>query len=608
MDESICGKNFLIDSKSEELSNEPRHHCVVVVGCHKTHPHQFVINDPAKMPFMLATALQLVRARLYALEEGDSGTRRLESKLVVIPVTPSQVRLPLLNQAELVNGERRSSFGLLFIAQRIQSVVSPDGRVRTRDSYRAGKFRLALLGGPSGLRGLENGDIGAFSSELRTILASSLEHEKWCWIQSKACVKDGRACEMVWLWDATVDGLGNAKSSLESNYLKERYLLAVAWRFDNEKWAFELRSKQSTIKSAKKDETRPHCRRVRGSLRPALISSFTTGAMVMARNAWPTEPIPACELYAFMQPEIELWCKRLGLATTDLNAVTFMASQADNLNVIQQIARDVKQKFDDIPVIAIATFLPELAAPPSSHSALIARKSLHFLGQFARELQAKTVELVSGSVIGGIWPGLPTTASAARQMIRENKRMFVANRVADEIAQQRLLDNLEVALTGLVKIDPALSTIGWAIELEPGPLFVVRDWQTLHDLCVRLDKRDSLRSVGLNLDISHWRLAARQANNPSNEITIDKLTSHAHVRRRILHGHIAGHHPGGHFGDIRLNALNDMKEDFESWISFLEERTQDDPPYVSRHLSVEIEAVKRFDDAAKSVQCLADFL
>jgi hypothetical protein len=197
-------------------------------------------------------------------------------------------------------------------------------------------------------------------------------------------------------------------------------------------------------------------------------------------------------------------------------------------------------------------------------------------------------------------------------MLAENKRMFVANRAMDEVARGRLLGNLEEALARLNRVEERSGTVRWAVELEPGPLFIVRDWRTLRGLCIDLDRRAALGCVGVNLDIAHWRLASRQSGETANEITVEKVREEGCVLRRVLHGHIAGHHPAGHFGDVPLDSLNEPNEDFTPWIGILNERSRASgggghPPY-SGYLSVEIEATKRFDYAARSVRSLVALL
>jgi hypothetical protein len=311
----------------------------------------------------------------------------------------------------------------------------------------------------------------------------------------------------------------------------------------------------------------------------------------------------------------------------------FMADLAGDHAAIKRVGDDIAEKANAAKIreiSSLASFLPELAHAFGSMPAKLARRATVFLGRLAGELQergfgTRVIELVSGSLMSGIWPGLPSDNALARQMIEEKKRRFVANRTSDEVARGRLIDNLGWALAGLERLDKCAAPdlrqldedaapLRWVVELEPGPLFVVRDWQTLFAFCGDLANcGDTMRNVGVNLDIAHWRLASRQAADPSNEITADKVRREPVVFHRVFHGHIAGHHPGGHFGDIPLDSLNDLQKDFGPWVALLRERSalkSDDgtiPPY-SGVISVEIEATREFGFASRSVRVLEDLL
>lgn len=151
------------------------------------------------------------------------------------------------------------------------------------------------------------------------------------------------------------------------------------------------------------------------------------------------------------------------------------------------------------------------------------------------------------------------------------------------------------------------------MELEPGPLFVVRDWPTLREFCKDLASKRCSPCVGLNLDIAHWRLASRQAPKPEDEITPEKVAADPLVFRRVAHAHVAGHHPSGHFGDIPLEALNDPERDFGPWIRLLVSRAglsdqESGELKFSGYLSIELEATKHSDLLTRSVETLARLL
>jgi hypothetical protein len=195
-----------------------------------------------------------------------------------------------------------------------------------------------------------------------------------------------------------------------------------------------------------------------------------------------------------------------------------------------------------------------------------------------------------------VWPGFHT---------RHREEVYLANWLPEELdgdhdaALERLLQRLEpVALAAQSLGQPAIHL---ALELEPGPLYVLGGLSSLRRLCRRLDRTDRLARtlspvVGLNLDIPHW---AFLAGIDSQDIVADKT-----IYRRIIHGHISDH-SSGHFGDGVLGAIHDL-EAFEPWFRLLAQRHTDPPqtgyPAFSGFLCNEIEAAKDSEMVQEAVK------
>ena len=147
-----------------------------------------------------------------------------------------------------------------------------------------------------------------------------------------------------------------------------------------------------------------------------------------------------------------------------------------------------------------------------------------------------TIELVAGSRIDGLWPG---------QHAERDQPSFFASRMSQEAGFGRLLSALGKALSATGPHDG--EPLYLAIELEPGPLYLLRDWATLrrlvHEIRCAPDLEQHQHMVCVNLDVAHWRVA---------KIDPDAVLASGQVCERIVHAHLAGHHANAHFGDCPL--------------------------------------------------------
>jgi len=569
----------------EKLEPQPRNHAVLAVGCRierggdAAQALEFLINDPSTYPFLKADAAELADVRIYHESHWQDGEL---SPIKFIPVTPREVRLPLMSILQ----DQQLRRGLIDIATVIQidardprlpglaPVIDPRGEIRLVDlRWCEDKdevdplFHKRLVHLPVGVRErviqlVQEGEVPA----------------KWCWLQwGPAEIVPGEEIQSVWIWDATVPA--PLDDNVPTDQLRRKYLLAVLVE-ENSGWNRLYVSPKP--------------------LNPAMISSFRTREMPEVRRQWPSAPVPAVDLYVFMQPEVEGWLQANGQPPGPPrgpnSAMAVMAQLAEEEAVIDEWARSACKSFPpmEMPIVALTSFVPEVTSP-QEESYQRAAAAIGFLVEFARALkrqghrELRTIELVTGSRIGGIWPWRSDRYVATRMDADEacRRMLSILTRVVSRFTLRRDQDPVFLAL-----------------ELEPGPMYLLRDWRSLVELCREIGKDPMLsRFVGVNLDIAHWRLA--------RDIAPAQVWDTLEVRNRIVHAHFAGHHRCSHLGDIPPNDLN-RPEDFRPWIDLLRQIAADwrapDLPQFSGFVSLELEAAKDRNLVTESVEKLVSLI
>ncbi|MBN1346565.1 MAG: TIM barrel protein [Phycisphaerae bacterium] len=281
-----------------------------------------------------------------------------------------------------------------------------------------------------------------------------------------------------------------------------------------------------------------------------------------------------------------------------------MAAVGNCRTVQARVAHQIGQAFadKDVAVAAIATFLPEIIS--LGRTGRKARRALEFLIGLAKELQdlghpTRTVEIVGGSLIGGVWPGRLRRDGGMARGIRSllkakgRREVYAATVMSKEHALRRLLDSL------LCVVDLARSrNVQFALELEPGPLFAVGDQEAIDLICKLLasNRYAALSScLGLNLDVAHWQLA-----------NIDVPQVGVEAKMRVVHAHISDH-GRGHFGDVPICHINN-EEHFARWLGVVAEAIDvprnDQQPKWYGALSVELEACRLSEHLRESVAVL----
>jgi sugar phosphate isomerase/epimerase len=314
----------------------------------------------------------------------------------------------------------------------------------------------------------------------------------------------------------------------------------------------------------------------------------------------PQRCIPA-ELYLFMETEMREWAQIFGRWYKIWSSRELSWAWNRPVNAAQFLARLSDKESDEIierllsrfpsgqkPVVALASFLPEITRQHQEMCPNPAIQAIKRLLYFAARLRAdghpmSVIELVTGSAMQGI---------LFQKDEREKTRKYFVKRQPREQIMERLLDNLELA----VESAPLGSeSVLLALELEPGPCFLVNNWQSLQKLSERLKRRGNLsRRVGFNLDVGHWRIA---------KITPNQVNESEDIKNRLIHAHLSAHHRCAHFGDAPL-ASDQMTPDgngddelipwFHLLRSIYEGNGNPDAESLpfSGHISIELEATR----------------
>jgi sugar phosphate isomerase/epimerase len=511
---------------------KPRPHAILIVGAHCGHDYEFLANDPGLFPFLRIGVTDMMEVRNYEL--GKPLTRdNLVKRLLCIPVTPRDVKLPLLDCLPPAD-EPLNRIGLFRIAEDVR---------QSGELYPPGDAHLATVLGE--FRLLQCGNAGVNSEGVFDFLpadaAKALQvvlkawPPRWLWVQYRPG-SPAAACSTIHVWDAEQPPAGIGQN-LPATAAIAQYLRALLVKEHGGDWLCHRQNRPapSPGKGHQDSDPVPDFGTQRGALQASLLSSFTTRSTRAARKSWP-RPHPPCDLYMFMQTDIDAIPRKTGRDSP--TAVEAMAGWAGSRRMIGRLSEMVIEQFSGIPLVSIATFIPEVG---SSRDWKTASKAIQFLVKFARRLIAagqhiRVIELVAGSCIDGIWPG-------RRPDDAVDDLRFIANRMDDAEARNRLLRTLRHAVrkTGLHR----KRDVHLALELEPGPLYNLRDRDTLRTLCARLAADGELSGVvGINMDISHYKLA---------KVPIADVWRDLAIRNRIVHSHISGHHRTGHLGDLPLS-------------------------------------------------------
>lgn len=326
-------------------------------------------------------------------------------------------------------------------------------------------------------------------------------------------------------------------------------------------------------------------------MKASLITSFSVLGFEDALANWPQD-LPYAELYAFFRNDFRVFCKNIKSIQKILHEhvetesalclMSRLGSSDGNDPAIGDLAKYIYEIFSEkkISVIGLATFLPGLSDGINSTP----WQALRFILKLTVELKKigcniKVIELVGGGVAHSGFSDL---------RLKDDKSTAVVMLDTDEF----VISNLLTTLTQICELDEfKAAAVKFAIELEPGPFYAIRDVKTLLLFKKILQEKHSqlIGLVGLNLDIAHWNLAGI-----STEFYGDTFKS------LIFHSH-ASDHGIGHFGDAALGSINQPTTWLHPWLKVLSNL---ESTCYSGFCSVEIEAAKNVKQVHNSCELL----
>ena len=596
-------------------------HAVLVVGCHNgRNAKDFLINDPSCLPFMYASAAELADACPYE-QRTNAGVRaapdqnppKLSTPQWVV-VTPSAVTMPLEWWDEAHEGVSRSHMrpGLLHYADALQAHEGRgmpsrqgEGEVSQGAVHHAefrGEFRLVTIEDLKNLiddrrvhklrKSLDGKDIPVHVvKELLRLLEpqmakpDGLKDNHWCWLQFMPGDDD-----FGFLWNAQDAPLG--VETYETVERAKDFLLAALHMGVNKAPFNEGLRHQDWGRTT--TPLRP--------LKPSLLSSFSCSGLNASINSLRGGDAPsssdrrAIDLYAFMQDEIDILVDiankhRIPLPPgSKLNAYELCALFADRQPAIDDLAKaidDMTRTFG-VTLAGIASFVPEISAQTHRKQP---EASLICLIKLCAALRARghdelgVVQMVVGSQVNGIWPAVHNTRGST---------LYVANRLP-------FVETIEYLLkAGILRrlADCASEVnVNLALELEPGPLYNLRDILSIRKINEKLRRcRRVYDRVGFNLDVAHFILAG---------IAPEDLRS---IRRHIFHAHIS-HHSSAHWCDLGLQGADKAAlKKLRAWIDFLGRLHNDPACRYDGVLTLELEACANARTVQESFQKLLELV
>jgi sugar phosphate isomerase/epimerase len=605
---SIFDSNGLTKYLGTIDNSGDRSHVILVVGCSTRDPRpdfwaaelaekdapilvptQYTFQDPAHLPFMRATAHQLLLSGCYA-QSPSFETKSLESLLLgwFLPVTPRCVKMPLLPETIGV----RAGIKALSAALREQNITLGSISLHSLELVnRPPRFRLIPVRQNALMAQLlqMNGENGGEESQTRLefLCEQLIPHdlEMWCWLELGATT--------IILWDAGVEVSKKEFDELEGDYLSaidrkdkltseksgerarsliNRLLLAVAV------WKDGKRTVRSYLRSPPSRTQGPKVIRLRGHLKPAFVTSFDTAKDIdLSAIGTGSECI---EWYFLMQSAAErillTRSQKFGLALQKLrhrirpqredlliprmriSALELMARSHNDEKLMKRTALSLMKYQREI--VALATYLPSLCRGTRSadqwrlNPALLATKFVigvaKAIKEFGKISKPIVVEVVGGGLV------LPPTFD-------EITGEYNAACIAPHIARGNLINCSRALLDDAAAADALL-----AFEYEPSLLCALGSLGRVTDFCedlkslARADER--WNRVGMNLDIAHWAFLG--GHKP---FRIPKV-----VRERFFHAHVSAH-SNGHLADSPLesgagvDALR-RPEEFMAWFMLLE--------------------------------------
>ena len=336
---------------------------------------------------------------------------------------------------------------------------------------------------------------------------------------------------------------------------------------------------------------------VRNSLAPAIVSSCTMGTPDTVIKAIP-DNARFIEYYACMHDDLDLFFSHLSRPRSALRVFAESAGGDDEEGEANAAAfsQALRREFRGRDIIALASFIPEIMPPGALSPKAVA--ALKFLVMTAAKLKIAdrsfVVEFVGGSRTRGLTKRVRRIKHG--EGIWEDDRYRVGVLSSSELRSsiQDLIKRLEP-----VAVEAEERGILLALELEPGPFFLINSASALDLFCQELNSGSAQswkNAIGLNLDVAHWAFLSKHPMPDSPKLDLSWLEKREYVLNRIVHAHISDQSIG-HLGDLHLTAVH-QDADFAPWLELIARRAARKPdvdhgvlPF-SGFISIEHEACK----------------
>ena len=560
-------------------------HMIILIGYEK-HGENIVCNDPAFNPFVTMHVSALISNACYQVPSAKMkfklGERLVEP--VIIPITASQVRLPLLGSQYPAQTGKIVREGLFHILSFFEPEDHFNGRAGSIfPKFLSSGFILTQIANLIDRRiskmpyeGIDDEVLTALSEQGVFLLKRGWPEQQWLWVQTGA--------EFILLWNAEEDPALWDDTRL--NY--KEFLVSVGAKANGNNgftWSDgEAKGRPSNSDPGHGKVATEIVLQESECVSPGVITSFSSEGISGANDCLGNRMKNlALQPYCFMVNDsrtfmgsflplklgtlrdlffdgdkggfrsLNLWGFKPRLEQTS-NVCRWLASKSKSLRYARQVARRIHTVTKDSRgCCAISTYLPGITSDDKEKYDE-ALKATHCILRIAEaynkisENKIRVVEMVGGNLI---------SKQKLISLPRADKtgQFAAASVLCKEEATRRILDALEK----LVKDIP--DDISIALELEPGPLAIVSGWDDFVRVAKDIKARHTLKNrVGFNCNVANWSLGDISLQDINNDLhkTSPQVAAH------ILHAHVSDFGKG-HLGDLDPMAVND-KTFFIAWL------------------------------------------
>jgi sugar phosphate isomerase/epimerase len=599
--------------KTDDFASQTNFHVVVVFGSN-AHDGDFLIADPATVPFLKVSVEDLINYRSY-----DDKVFNLMPYLTVQPVTPCEVTLPLLRDTPVDQGLGLIDFLNLENSRVIRSLSEgfdpPAGYTQDFDASRLAEAQRQvapptdwhyLLVSKETIGGVFD-SIQANPESLSTdsfeAIKDLLDKYPTCfyWVQWKKL--DLKGDELILIWNAESKRSEVSKHDLygvlhfeDGRMSKPHFLRSLTDEIRSTGFvehrtspgALGVGGKPTIDRKKVSIQLISSCSVGSGKSSIALLSdvrdaleSTEDGVCVLESNRLRVEYyIAMLDDIGFDKHEEYRYCSlSKGLALCRRDNRDFYISWA------RKTAQMAREK--NLLITGFSSFIPEISSfdRPTRDDAVEAILAVHEIAaEFNNCGHAVTyLELVGGSILGPVagFDHAERTMSLQISSVTE-----ILNNLRTSIV------SVENAIDTLVSKTVALPRLKLLLEVEPGLEFVLNHPAVLE---VLLDQMSN--NIGLNIDIPHYRLAMKDCGtNPGETLRMIRK-----FKDRIGNVHLS-RHSKSHFCDLcfddkHVDAIDRLLID----AIFFE---QPESPFVT----VEFEAGRKLGDVVQSVLAVNRYL